>query len=107
VDCIPLQAPKEPELLVPDQEILSQLGFDLECFVSKGLFGDVYKGICNDRADKLYTIDESQIEGIDKEDIWRIEKKLFVAKSLKGKRVAFKLLIASIPLQSMSYSTSS
>ncbi len=83
---IPIQAPKEPELLVPDQEILSQLSFDLESFVGKGLFGNVYEGICNDRADKLYPIeDESQIEGIDKENIWRIENKLFVAKSLKGK----------------------
>ncbi len=105
---IPIQAPKEPELLVPDQEILSQLGFDLESFIGKGLFGNVYKGICNDRADKLYPIeDESQIEGIDKENIWRIEDKLFVTKSLKGKRIAVKLLTAFIPLKIMSYSTSS
>jgi hypothetical protein len=42
---------------------------------------------------KLYSIeDESETEGIDKEDIWRIEDKVFVAKSLKGKRFAFKYM---------------
>ncbi len=106
---IPIQALKEPELLVPDQEILSQLSFDLESFIGKGLFGNVYEGICNDRADKLYPIEshQSQIAGIDKENIWRIDYKLFVAKSPKGKRVAIKLLTAYIPLQIMIYSTSS
>jgi hypothetical protein len=31
------------KILVPDQDILSQLGFDIEAYVGSGLYGDVYK----------------------------------------------------------------
>ncbi len=80
---------------------LSELGFDKIAFLSCGAYGDVFNGICYDKASKLYEINNNE-DLNDSQNIWSIDGKLNKEKSLEDKAIAVKV-IKIVNLRNMRY----
>jgi serine/threonine protein kinase len=67
------------------------MGFDVAAFIGCDSFEDVFKGVCNDKASKLYEISENDTMN-DPRDVWPIEGKFYRKKFLNGKPFAVKVI---------------
>jgi len=59
-----------------DKSILNKIGFNVTAFISCGSFGDVFNGVCNDKASKHYEMSENEAMN-DQRDVQSNEGKFY------------------------------